>query len=159
MTKTQRRRRNEAKTDYKSRFRLLKSSNPRMVVRKSNRYILVQIVLSEIAQDKIFARVSSKELLEKGWPKEKTGSLKSRAAAYLAGFLLAKRLKGEINECILDIGLNRNVSGSRTYAALKGALDGGLKISCNPEALPSDEMISSDERIRDLIKKIKDKIQ
>ena len=96
MTKTQRRRRNEAKTDYKSRFRLLKSSNPRMVVRKSNRYILVQIVLSEIAQDKIFARVSSKELLEKGWPKEKTGSLKSRAAAYLAGFLLAKRLKGEI---------------------------------------------------------------
>ncbi len=60
--KTQRRRRLETKTDYKARLALLKSEKPRLVIRKSNRYILAQIVLSEIAQDKILFRVSSKDL-------------------------------------------------------------------------------------------------
>ena len=37
MPKVQRRRRIEAKTDYKARFNLLKSEKPRLVVRKTNR--------------------------------------------------------------------------------------------------------------------------
>ncbi|MEM4271506.1 MAG: 50S ribosomal protein L18, partial [Candidatus Pacearchaeota archaeon] len=80
--KTPRRRRLEAKTDYKARLELLKSGKPRLVVRKSNKYMTIQIVKSEIAQDKVIVGTTSRILLEKGWPKEKSGSLKSLAAAY-----------------------------------------------------------------------------
>ena len=47
--KTIRRRRLEHKTDYKARLGLLKSNMPKLVVRKSNRYITVQLVISDIA--------------------------------------------------------------------------------------------------------------
>ena len=60
--KLPRRRRLESKTDYKSRLALLKSEKPRLVVRKTNRYIIVQIVSSEIAQDKILVGKTSKKL-------------------------------------------------------------------------------------------------
>ena len=157
MTKTQRRRRREAKTDYNARFGLLKSEKPRLVIRKTNRYILAQIIESNIAQDKVIVRAHSKELLEKGWPKERSGSLKSLVAAYLTGKLLAKKLNGKIKEVILDIGMNRNVGGSRIYALTKGALDGGLKIPHKSESLPSEERLKSNEKTRDLIK-LKEKI-
>jgi large subunit ribosomal protein L18 len=126
--RTIRRRRREAKTDYKARFSLLKSGKPRLVVRKSNRYILVQLVSSDLAQDKVLASVSSKELVEKGWPKEKIGSLKSVHAAYLTGFLLAKTMKGKQPEAIFDMGMYPNVHGSRIYAALRGAGEGLVEI-------------------------------
>ena len=107
MQKTQRRRRKEAKTDYKSRFSLLKSGKPRLVVRKSNRYILVQLVSSDIAQDKIIVRASSKELLSLGWPKEKHGSLKTLLAAYLTGYLLARKGKERFKEAAPNIDFCR----------------------------------------------------
>src|SRR3989344_2115940 len=104
--RTIKRRRLECKTDYKSRFGLLKSGKMRLVVRKTNRYILLQIVQSEGAQDKVMINLSSKELLEKGWPKSLEGSLKSLAAAYLAGMLLAEKSKkskiGEVMENSVD---------------------------------------------------------
>lgn len=156
--KTQRRRRKEAKTDYNARFNMLKADLPRLVVRKSNRYILAQIVSSEIAQDKVLFKVSSKDLLENGWPKEKEGSLKSLQAAYLTGFLVAKKSKGKIKNVILDSGLIRNVSGSRIYALLKGALEGGLEIPHNPECLPSDDRMKENEELFHLMKRIKEKI-
>ncbi|MBS3077459.1 50S ribosomal protein L18 [Candidatus Pacearchaeota archaeon] len=155
MPKTLRRRRRERKTDYKARFSLLKSEKPRLVVRKTNRYILVQIIDSDIAQDKVIAETSSKNLLSKGWPKEKQGSLKSLPAAYLTGFLLVKSLKTKIGEVILDIGLQRNVHGSRLYAVLKGAVDAGLKVSHNPEALPDIKMITRNEKLKSTFEKVK----
>lgn len=155
MPKTQRRRRRERKTDYKARFNLLKSGKPRLVVRKTNRYILVQIVESEIAQDKVIAKASSVDLLSKGWPKEKQGSLKSLPAAYLTGFLLVKSLKTKVGEVVLDIGLQRNIHGSRLYAALKGAVDAGLKISHNPEALPEISDITKNEKLKSIFEKVK----
>ncbi|MCA9485553.1 MAG: 50S ribosomal protein L18 [Nanoarchaeota archaeon] len=158
MSKTQRRRRRERKTDYKARFAMLKSEKPRFVVRKTNKYIIAQLVESDIAQDKIVVRVSSKDLLSKGWPKEKEGSLKSVAAAYLTGMLLAKSAKLKDKEAILDVGLYRTVAGSRIFAALKGAVDGGLNIPHKPEVLPSMERLESNEKTKDLIKKIKEKI-
>lgn len=158
MPKTQRRRRNEAKTDYKARFSMLKSEKPRLVIRKTNRYILAQIIESDIAQDKVIQRVSSKDLLQKGWPKEKAGSLKSLPAAYLTGFLLAKGFKGKTKAVILDIGLNRNVKGSRIFAVLKGAVDGGLNIKHDPKVLPSDERLNSNEKLSLIFKQVKEKI-
>jgi large subunit ribosomal protein L18 len=158
MPKTQRRRRQERKTDYKARFNLLKSEKPRLVVRKTNRYILAQIVESDIAQDKVIAETSSKDLLSKGWPKEKSGSLKSLPAAYLTGFLLVKSLKTKIGEVVLDLGLQRNIRGSRLYAALKGATDAGLRIPHNPEALPEMDKINKNEKLKSIFEKVKEKI-
>jgi large subunit ribosomal protein L18 len=156
--KTQRRRRKEAKTDYKARFNLLKSERPRLVVRKTNRYIIAQVVESDIAQDKVIATVTSKDLLEKGWPKEKSGSLKSLAAAYLTGYLLAKNKKLKSKNLIFDMGLHRNVPGARVYAALKGAIDGGLEVAHNPEALPTLERIKANKSTSGAFDKTKEKI-
>jgi len=158
MTKTIRRRRREAKTDYKARFHMLKSEKPRLVVRKTNRYVIVQIVESDVAQDKVVAKVSSKDLLNNGWPKEKEGSLKSLPACYLTGFMLVKNLKIKVAEAILDIGLQRNIKGSRLYAVLKGAVDAGLNIPHNPEALPPIEKIEANETLKSTFEKVKEKL-
>jgi len=158
MARTIRRRRKEAKTDYKARFALLKSGKLRLVVRKTNRYIIVQVVESNIAQDKTLMRVSSKDLLEKSWPKEKEGSLKSLAAAYLTGFLLAKQYGDKIKEIVLDTGLHRTVHGSRIFAVVKGALDGGLTIAHNPKALPNIERIKTSNKSSVDLEKIKEKL-
>jgi len=158
MPKTQRRRRREAKTDYKARLALLKSEKPRLVVRKTNRFIIAQIVDSELAQDKTLVRMTTKDLLDNGWPKEKSGSLKSLPAAYLLGFMIGKAMKNKIKEVVLDIGLQRNIKGSRIFAVLKGALDAGLNIPHNKEALPSEERINSGKDLSGLIDKIRNKL-
>jgi large subunit ribosomal protein L18 len=152
--KTIRRRRLEAKTDYKARLALLKSEKPRLVVRKTNRYVIVQIVSSEMAQDKIVAGMTSKVLLSKGAPAELAGSLKSLGAAYLTGYLLGKKaLEAGIKEAILDAGMHINVKNSRVYAALKGVVDAGIKVPHSEDVLPSMESIKSEK-----IAKIFDKI-
>lgn len=154
--KTIRRRRKESKTDYKSRFNLLKSEKPRLVVRKTNRYIIAQVVESDIARDKVIAQANSKELLSKGWPKEKSGSLKSLQAAYLTGLMLGKKSKSK--ELILDLGLQRVVHGSRLLAVLKGAIDAGAKISHKKETLPTEERLSVNKELHSIMSKIKEKI-
>jgi len=155
MTKTTKRRRRESKTDYKARLALLKSGKPRLVVRKTNRYIIVQLVESDVAQDKVVKGVSSKELLSYDWPKELKGSLKSLPAAYLTGYLLVKKLKTLPDEAILDMGMNRNIRGSRIFSALKGAIDAGLNVKHSEKVLPSVEKLTS-TKIE--IGKIKEKI-
>lgn len=152
--KLPRRRRLEAKTDYKSRLALLKSDKPRVVVRKSNKYITAQVVKSELAQDKIIVGLTSKALLSKGWPKEMAGSLKSLPAAYFTGIMMGKMaLKANIKEAIVDIGMNRNIKNSRLYAVLKGALDAGMSIPCDKSALPAMEIIKN-EKIKGVFDKV-----
>jgi len=154
--KTIRRRRLQRKTDYKSRLALLKSNKPRLVIRKTNRYIIAQIVESDIAQDKIIANTSSKDLLTKGWPKELSGSLKSIPAAYATGLVLGNLVKEKFTdkEIILDIGMYRSVPRSRIYAALKGIIDFGLNVKHDPEILPTDEQIKSKEKLTPLMNKL-----
>lgn len=153
-----RRRRREGKTDYKARLTMLKSDKPRIVIRKTNRYVIIQLVKSDIAQDKVISGISSKNLLAFGWPKEKIGSLKSLPAAYLAGFLLGEQIKEKTKHAIFDIGMNRNVHQSRIYAVLKGLLDSGISIPHNKEALPSDEILKKSEESKKLIDSLKKKI-
>lgn len=145
--KTLRRRRLEHKTDYKARFGLLKSDMPRLVIRKSNRYIFAQLVVSENAQDKVVINVNSKDLLAHGWPKNMQGSLKGIVASYLTGYLIAK--KSKIPEAILDMGMYRK--GLRVFAALKGAIDAGMKIPHDPEALPDMEDLKTNEKTAKLL--------
>ncbi len=90
--KTQKRRRNENKTDYLKRFKMLKSGKPRLVFRKTNRYIIAQYITSEDAQDKVVFGATSKELWTHGWPKKFAGSLKSISATYLTGVMMGKEI-------------------------------------------------------------------
>ncbi len=158
MRKVLKRRRIEAKTDYLARMELIKAKKPRLVIRKTNRYIIAQLVETTIAQDAVIIGVTSKDLLTKGWPKEAQGSLKSLPAAYLTGFLLAKSAKGKVKEVIVDFGLHRNVQKSRIYAVVKGALDAGLEIPCNEKALPDLESIQANEKVGSLVEKLKAKL-
>ncbi len=155
MKRTLRRRRFEAKTDYKARLALIESGKIRIVIRKTNQYIITQLVRTDVAQDFIVASASSQELLAKGWTKEKKGSLKSRGAAYLTGLLLASKAKGKTEDAILDMGMNRNIHKSRIYAALRGVIEGGISVPHNEIVLPSDEMVESPAALRPLIHKLK----
>ena len=126
------------KTDYKLRLKLLKSSKPRLVIRKSLKNINLQVVESENAQDKILTAANSKELKKMGW----NHSSANIPASYLTGLILGKKtLKKGIEEVILDLGLQKSIVKSRLYAALKGCIDGGLKTSHNPNVFPEDDRI------------------
>ncbi len=155
--RTIRRRRHEGKTDYKARFYLLKSGKARVVFRKTNRFLQAQIVTSDIAQDKVIVTVSTKDLLQQGWPAKLAGSLKSLPAAYLMGCLLAKKTK--IKSGVLDIGLISHVPKSRIYAFVKGMKDSGFDIPVNDDVLPTDEMMNNKEETAKLIKQLKEKLK
>ena len=64
--RTIKKRRNECKTDYKSRFSLIKSGIPRIVIRKTNKYLILQLVESSESQDKTIKTTISSELLKYG---------------------------------------------------------------------------------------------
>lgn len=155
--RTVRRRRQEGKTDYKLRMGLLKSEKPRLVFRKTSKYIIGQIIVSEIAQDRVMFGVTSKDLIAQGWPEKKAGSLKNLAACYLTGYMLAKKAK-DVEGAVFDIGLNRNIKKSRIYAFLKGAVDGGLNVPHSEEALPEMEMIEEKDTEK-MIKKLKESLE
>lgn len=132
-----RQRRLKNKTDYNARIALLKADVPRIVVRKTNRYIIGQYVKSKEAQDSVIVGVNSKELLEYGVDKKIIGSLKSAQASYLTGYLLGKKIqdKDDKAEAILDTGLNR--TKLRIFAFLKGVIDSGVDIPAKEKVLPA----------------------
>ncbi|MBN1763470.1 MAG: 50S ribosomal protein L18 [Methanomicrobia archaeon] len=133
------RRRREGKTDYRRRLKLLFSRKNRVVVRKSNKYIRMQLIGADNVGDKTLVSASSSELQKYGF----VGGKGSSPAAYLTGLLFGKRaLDAGFAEGILDIGLVTPVHGSNVYAALKGALDGGLAIPHDPGVFPNEERIS-----------------
>ncbi len=158
------RRRREGKTNYKRRLKLLLSKKPRLVVRKSLKYIRAQIIEFDKKGDKTLVSAFSRELKKLGWK----FACDNLPAAYLTGLLVGKRaLEKGINEVILDMGLYPSTKGSRIYACVKGALDAGLKIPCSEEVLPSEERIKGMhianylEKFKDLpeeFEKIKEKI-
>lgn len=143
-------RRRKFKTDYKKRLKLLLSGKPRLVVRKTNKYIIAQIVISEEARDRTVVGVTSKILRDKyGWKY----SCKNLPAAYLTGLIIGKlALKNGIKEAILDMGLNRKTKGNRIFATLKGAVDAGLKIPHGEEILPDETRIKGEHIARYLEK-------
>jgi large subunit ribosomal protein L18 len=136
------RRRRQNKTDYKARLCLLKSEDPRIVIRITNKYFILQSVESKRAKDAVKLTLTSKELLKQGLDKKYSGSLKSLPAGYLTGLLFAKKL--DKSQYIIDLGMIRNVSGSRVYAVLNGLYDGGAKIKVNKEVFPSKERINGE---------------
>ena len=162
MKTIQKRRRRENKTDYSKRLKLLKSEKPRLVFRRTNLYIISQYVESIEAQDKIVFGITSKKLLNYGWPENFKGSLKSIPAAYLTGYLTAKKiLKEKLKTPIIDFGMLRTNHKTKVFAYLKGLIDAGIEISCKEEAFPDEEAIEGKHLKEDFTKsfnEIKSKI-
>jgi len=127
----------------------------RLVVRFTNTDILCQIAYATLASDRILTAAYSHELPTYG----AKGGLTNYAAAYATGLLAARRVLTKLNlskvylgqekpdgkkflvkevegqnrpfYVLLDVGLNRTTTGCRLFAALKGAVDGGLEIPHN----------------------------
>lgn len=132
------RRRFEGRTHYGKRRRLVSSGIPRFVVRPSNKHLTAQLVEARPSGDHVLASAHSSELKEYGWK----GSCGNMPAAYLTGLLAGSRAKTTgLSEAILDIGLHSRGPGSRIFAAAKGALDAGLTIPHDDEAMPAQERI------------------
>ncbi|HIH36981.1 MAG TPA: 50S ribosomal protein L18 [Methanocellales archaeon] len=132
------RRRKEGKTNFRQRLKLLLSQKPRVVVRKSLKHIVVQLVYLGEQGDVTRLSVISSELKKFGL--NKTGNT---SAAYLTGLLFGLRAKKIANEAVLDIGLQTSSPGSKIYAALKGITDAGMSIPHDPVMFPSEERIKN----------------
>ncbi|KAG5886465.1 60S ribosomal protein L5 [Gonioctena quinquepunctata] len=132
----------------------------RLIVRLSNRTITCQIAYSRIEGDKIVCAAYSHELPKYGI----RAGLTNYAAAYATGLLLARRLLKKLGldtlyegttdvtgdeynvegvdngpgafRCYLDVGLQRTSTGARVFAAMKGAVDGGLNIPHSTKRFP-----------------------
>ena len=155
LIKVQFRRRRQNKTDYLARKRFLESGIARLVLRKTNRYIITQIVESKEAQDRVICSANSKELLEYGLPE--TYSIKNLSASYLTGYLCGvKAIKKGIKKAILDIGLLKSTKGNKIYAVLKGAIDSGLEIPHSKEILIPEEKLKIDVHVKKSIKEKND---
>jgi len=127
----------------------------RFVVRITNRDVVCQIAYAKIVGDVILTAAYAHELPKFGMPV----GLTNYAACYATGLLCARRLlkKLKLDEhysgleevtgemftveeavdgpkpfyALLDVGLARTSTGARVFAALKGAVDGGLNIPHN----------------------------
>lgn len=135
----------------------------RLVGRITSTRVIAQIIYATIKGDHVFAAADSQELRKFGL----TAGLSNYAAAYATGLLLARRVlkkvgladtfKGventdgkayDVNEkenerrpfkCILDVGLRATTKGSKVFAILKGACDGGLYVPHSTSNYPAGE--------------------
>lgn len=132
------RRRREGRTDYYARGNLLLAEHPRMVVRRTNREIILQLSVPEPAGDRTVVAAYSRDLAGYGY----TGSMSNTPAAYLTGILFGARCrKAGYESAVLDIGLRRASPGSRVFAALKGAVAAGLSVPHSAGVLPDDSRV------------------
>ena len=148
-----RRRRREGKTDYRKRINLLKSRQPRAVIRRSLRNLRIQFVEFDSKGDRIIASAEGIELEKFGWK----GSVSNTPAAYLTGYLAGKRaLKAGVEKAVLDVGLQTPTKGSRVFASLKGLLDAGMDIPYSEDVLPSEDRIKGKHISEEVMKKFED---
>jgi len=132
---------------------MLKSEKPRLVFRKTNKYIISQYVLSNEAKDKAIMGITSKVLLKYGWPESFKGSLKSITAAYLTGYLMAKKIqKQKLETPIMDFGMLRTLHKTKLFSFLKGLIDGGIEINCKEESFPEEKRIKGENLKEDFSK-------
>ena len=133
------RRRREGKTDYKLRKKLIISKMPRLVVRKTNKHIITQLVEATVIGDIVITSAHSQELRKKyGW----LGDLNNLPAAYLTGLLCGLRAADKgVKKAILDIGLYTPSRGAAVFAAMKGFVDAGVEVPHNESILPDESRI------------------
>lgn len=159
-------RRREGKTDYFARKRLVlqdknKYNTPkyRLVARITNTRIIAQVIYATIQGDRVFCAADSSELKRFGV----TSGLANYASAYATGLLLARRLLKKVGldsmyegnkkygqsysvendvkerrpfKVALDVGLKATTTGSKVFAVMKGAADGGLNVPHSDKRFP-----------------------
>ncbi len=130
------RRRRQGKTDYQLRRGLVASGLPRLVARKTLKYVITQIVMAKANGDEILTSAHSSELSKKyGW----LGGENNIPAAYLTGLLCGYRASAiGVSKAVLDIGLQSPTKGSRVFSVLKGVLDAGIEVPHGEEVLPPE---------------------
>jgi large subunit ribosomal protein L18 len=134
------RRRREGRTDYRVRLRLLKSGEPRAVVRLTDRRVRVALVAYDPTGDRVLAAADSRELARIEFP---SGSFASTPAAYLTAYLAGMRAKAHGTEsAVLDLGLRHPTEGGRIAAALKGLLDAGIEIPHGEGGFPGADRLN-----------------
>jgi len=133
------RRRREGKINYRSRRALVLSRLPRLVVRGTLRYVVVQVVEAKATGDEVLVSAHSRELMKTfGWQ----GNCGNVSAAYLTGLLCGYRAVARgLETAVLDIGLQSPSRGARIFAALKGALDAGVAVPHSEVVLPDEKRI------------------
>jgi len=138
-------------TNYRARLKLLKSMKPRLVVRKSLKHVLVQFINYSNSGDVTLVSINSKQLARYGW-----SDRRNTPTAYLTGLLagLMAKKKG-VKEFTLDVGLQTPSKGSIVFAALKGAVDAGLKANCDENMI--DIARIKGEHIQRYAKSLKEK--
>jgi large subunit ribosomal protein L18 len=136
------RRRREGRTDYRRRLALLKSREPRVVVRRSLTNVRIQVIAYTPEGDKVLASADGRELAKLGL----TGtSGKSVPAAYLTGVLAGKRAKDAgVTGAVLDLGRQVPSKGNRIFAALKGVVDAGVEVPHDEAILPDEERLKGE---------------
>jgi len=148
------RRRIAGKTNYNKRIKLLSSKKNLLIFRKLSRILVAQIVKFEPKGDSVIASANSRELEKYGW----TLGRKNIPAAYLTGFLIAKKSKSQKGDIIANFGILSPTKGSAKFAFLKGAIDGGLKVIHSPDAFPDEARIKG-KHIEAYVAAKKDRLQ
>ena len=118
------RRRRAGKTNFAKRLALVRGGKTRMVVRRSNKSILVQFIDFDPKGDKTLLTINGTHLSKTyKWP-----SKRNVWTAYLAGLMAGKLVqKKGVKEINLDMGMYTASKGSIIFAAQKGAADSGIK--------------------------------
>ncbi|MEM2909062.1 MAG: 50S ribosomal protein L18 [Candidatus Bilamarchaeaceae archaeon] len=149
------RRRREGKTRFDKRLAYIKSGLPRMVVRKSNRYVRVQFIEFFPEGDRCIITVDGARLKKVlGWDAKR-----NVWSAYLAGMLAGKEAaKKGVKKFVLDIGMHTPSNGAVVFAALKGAVDSGLETNFDPEKIPEKKLSNPPEKIKALFEDARNKI-
>ncbi|MFH1257908.1 MAG: 50S ribosomal protein L18 [Candidatus Micrarchaeota archaeon] len=146
------RRRREGKTDYSKRLAHLISEKTRLIVRKTNRYVIVEFAQFDLKGDKVITSATSKVLQKLGYPGKSNSP-----SAYLTGMICAKKaLALGVKDAILDIGLQKATKGGIIFAALKGAIDGGISVPFSEEILPPMDRIEGKHLKGDAASKFND---
>lgn len=102
--------------------------------------MLVQFVDYAPEGDKIVTSAKAVDLKKLGFTLN-TGNIVS---AYLTGMLAGKRAQkaGFKGECIVDLGLQSSLYGTRLFAAVKGVKDSGVNIKVGDVVFPSEERLN-----------------
>lgn len=134
-------RRRKGKTDYRTRKNVIISKQNLVTIRISDRNASVQIATPRIGGDNVIVAAHSGELKKMGW----RGSGKSIPSVYLTGLLAGKRAgEAGVESAIVYSGIETLRAGSRLAAAVKGVIDGGVKVPVDEEVLPPKERIEGE---------------
>jgi large subunit ribosomal protein L5e len=174
-------RRREGKTDYFARKRLItqdknkyNTAKYRLVARITSTRVIAQVIYATITGDKVFCQADSNELRRLGL----TAGLSNYASAYATGLLLARRLLKKVGldtqyegntdaaidydagsdvrerrpfKLILDVGLRATTTGSKVFAVMKGAADGGAYVPHSDKRFPGSIEDGKNTVLRDRI--------